>query len=85
MQSGGRQNHRRLGYSQVVNAVYLWRAGSLVGGEVARLVGRPGMANLAGSLAGPDAAWRRRRLAGNLAGLRDVARGRVEPERALQH
>ncbi len=79
--SGGREAHKRLGYSQFMNPWYLWRKGSfplwLMVEQIFRVVAK----NLVRSTSGPEAAWRRERLVGNLMGVRDVARGRVTPER----
>ena len=80
----GRGSGVRLGYSQVANPLYL--AGKRSGypfGRAARHVAR----NLAMNIV--RAAWpesyvdRRGRLRGNLIALRDLLRGRMQPERVL--
>ncbi|WP_084102576.1 glycosyltransferase family 2 protein [Demequina sp. NBRC 110051] len=82
--SGGRTNHVRLGYSQLMNPVHLARSGSfpawLAGWEIAR----PTAKNLAYAVAGAQSPWRRERLRGNLMGLGDALRGRDTPERIVE-
>lgn len=81
--SGGRQSHVRLGYSQTMNAYYLFRKGSfplwLMAEQIFRVVAK----NIALSIVGPERTWRRERLRGNAIAARDIARGRVTPERIL--
>lgn len=81
--SGGRQSHVRLGYSQTMNPFYLFRKGSfplwLTAEQTFRVVAK----NIALSLVGSQRAWRRERLRGNAMAARDIARGRVTPERIL--
>jgi GT2 family glycosyltransferase len=79
--SGGRQQHTRLGYSQVANPLYLWRKGSFPAWLAARELLRPVAKNLTHARPGPDSGWRRERLRGNLLALGDVARGRLTLER----
>lgn len=79
--SGGRQSHRRLGYSQVMNAVHLARKGSFPTWLAAQQIFRPVAKNLAHSVAGPSASWRRQRLRGNAMAAADALRGHVTPER----
>lgn len=79
--SGGRQSHQRLGYSQVMNAVHLVRKGSFPLWLAAQQIFRPVAKNLALSVAGPGASWRRQRLRGNAMAAADAVRGRVTPER----
>lgn len=85
VKSGGRAAHARLGYSQMMNPLYLHRKGSfplwLAAKEIAPRCGK----NLVRSFFGAEAEWRRERLRGNAAALRDALRGRFEPERMLQH
>ena len=82
--SGGRQNHRRLGYSQVMNAVYLARKGSFPTWLAAQQIFRPVAKNVVLSTTGAAASWRRQRLRGNLLAARDVVRGRITPERIAE-
>jgi GT2 family glycosyltransferase len=79
--SGGRQAHRRLGYSQLMNPVYLCRKGSFPVWLAAREILRPVAKNVVYAVAGSARSWRRERLAGNLTAAVDVIRGRLTPER----
>ncbi|MGD0564949.1 MAG: glycosyltransferase [Roseiarcus sp.] len=74
----------RLGYSQVANAVYLARKGTVGASFALRLVAGNIASNLARSLR-PEA-WidRRGRLRGNLIALADAAIGRLAPERVVE-
>lgn len=81
--SGGRQAHGRLGYSQVMNPVYLQRTGSFPRWLAAQQLFRPVAKNLLLSVAGRSAGWRRERVRGNWAAARDVLRGHITPERIL--
>ncbi len=81
--SGGRQSHRRLGYSQFMNAVYLFDKGSFPLWLTVEQIGRVMGKNLVLSLMGPSTAWRRERLSGNLLAAFDAVRGRITPERIL--
>ena len=72
---------RVLGYSQVANPVYLMRKGSMTTRFGARIMARNVGANLRGSLHPEPWVDRRGRLAGNLAGLRDLVLGRLDPGR----
>jgi GT2 family glycosyltransferase len=80
--SGGRQAHTRLGYSQVMNPVYLSTKGSFPVWLAAQQMFRPMAKNLAMAVVGPQTEWRRERLKGNLLGVVDVVSGRITPERA---
>lgn len=82
--SGGRTNHVRLGYSQFMNPVYLRTVGSFPLWLSVWEIFRPTAKNVAYAVAGPQKAWRRERVRGNLMGLRDAIRGRIEPERITQ-
>jgi GT2 family glycosyltransferase len=79
--SGGRQAHRRLGYSQLMNPVYLCRKGSFPVWLAAWEILRPVAKNVVYAVAGSSRSWRRERLAGNLTAAVDVIRGRLTPER----
>jgi GT2 family glycosyltransferase len=81
--SGGRQAHRRLGYSQMMNPIYLWRKGSFPLWLTVWEIFRPTAKNAARSIAGDEASWRRVRLRSNLLALGDAVRGRITPERIL--
>jgi hypothetical protein len=79
--SGGRQSHVRLGYSQVMNPVYLARKGSFPTWLAAEQIFRPVAKNIVHSVRGPSATWRRERLSGNVKAVRDIVGGRISPER----
>ncbi|MEL6768369.1 MAG: glycosyltransferase family 2 protein [Pseudomonadota bacterium] len=78
----GRTPGLRLGYSQVVNPLYLWRKGTLAGWRAWRQVGRNLAANAWRSLRPEPWVDRAGRLRGNLLGLSHALLGRLEPERA---
>lgn len=81
--SGGRQAHRRLGYSQVMNPIHLVRTGSFPTWLAAQQIFRPVAKNVVLSVAGPSTAWRRMRLRGNVQAVGDAIRGRITPERII--
>ncbi len=82
--SGGRQAHVRLGYSQIMNPVHLRRKGSFPAWLTLWEIFRPTAKNVALSIAGPSADWRRLRLRGNLLAAADVLRNRITPERITE-
>lgn len=73
----------RLGYSQVVNPIYLARKGTFPWSHAIPSAARHLAINAARSLFPEPHVDRFGRLRGNLLALLDLARGRVEPERAL--
>jgi GT2 family glycosyltransferase len=79
----GRTSGLRLGYSQVANAVYLWRKGSLSWDRALQRAGRHVGKNLLRALWPESHIDRRGRMTGNWLALADIARGRVRPERIL--
>lgn len=79
---GGRVRGERLGYSQVVNPLYMLRKGTMTFAQVADHVFRNVASNVARSLRPEPHVDRRGRLRGNLLAMRDIIRGLVEPERA---
>jgi GT2 family glycosyltransferase len=81
VKSGGRQAHRRLGYSQVMNPAYLFVAGSFPLWLALWEVFRPTAKNVAYAAAGGQRSWRRERLRGNAMAAHDVLAGRFTPER----
>lgn len=81
--SGGRSSHQRLGYSQVMNPVYLARKGSFPVWLATQQIFRPVAKNLAMSATGSATEWRRERLRGNVLAARDAIRGRITPERIV--
>ncbi len=78
-----RTSGRRLGYSQVINPLYLWRKGSLPLGRALRGVGRHLLINGIRTLRPEPWVDRRGRFAGNGLALLDIIRGRAAPERIL--
>ena len=79
----GRTSGVRFGYSQMVNPVYLARKGSYTWGRAVRSMARNLAVNLGRWLMPEPWADRRGRLRGNIAGLVDLCRGRVDPARIL--
>ncbi|MFB9948313.1 glycosyltransferase [Rhizobium puerariae] len=78
----GRVSGERLGYSQIVNPLYMLRKGTMTLRQVADQVFRNMVSNF-GRLLWPEPFIDRRgRVKGNLIGIADVLRGRLEPERA---
>jgi GT2 family glycosyltransferase len=80
----GRVPGVRLGYSQVVNPVYLALKGSFPWSHALPSAGRHTLINLLRSPWPEPEVDRFGRLRGNLLGLWDVLRGRVRPERILE-
>lgn len=80
---GGRVKQLRLGYSQVVNPIYLARKGTFPWSHAIPSAARHCLANLVRSLRPEPWADRRGRLKGNIIGLWDLLRGRAAPERIL--
>jgi glycosyltransferase involved in cell wall biosynthesis len=80
----GRISGDRLGYSQVVNPLYMLRKGTMTYSQVVGQIFRNVTSNLARWPVPEPFIDRRGRLRGNLRGARDVLLGRIEPERAVQ-
>lgn len=78
----GRVAGDRLGYSQIVNPIYMLRKGTMTAGQVAGQLFRNISSNVAGAVRPEPFIDRRGRLRGNLRGLADLLQGRLEPERA---
>jgi hypothetical protein len=79
---GGRVAGDRLGYSQVVNPVYMLRKGTMTLGQAVAHVFKNIASNLAFAARPEPFVDRRGRLRGNLRAFADVLRGKIEPERA---
>lgn len=77
----GRQPGRRLGYSQVVNSVYLARKGSYPWDHALRSIGRHLLANGVKSLRPEPEVDRWGRFRGNLRGVWHVLTGQAHPGR----
>ena len=80
----GRTSGVRLGYSQVVNPLYLARKGTFPWNPALGLIGKNLAANAVKSLAPEPYVDRRGRLAGNLLAVRDVVLGKVDPTKVLR-
>jgi GT2 family glycosyltransferase len=80
----GRLSGVRLGYSQMVNPVYLVRKGTMPLRFACELLGRNLAANLVRSVRPEPYIDRRGRLKGNLVALSHLLRGRIEPEYILR-
>ncbi|WP_191002278.1 glycosyltransferase family 2 protein [Cupriavidus pauculus] len=84
LRSGGRTSGKRLGFSQIVNAWYLYEKGALSAREAILNTLRALLAN-SGKAFFPEAHIDRRgRLAGNLIGLRELLSGQCRPERSAE-
>lgn len=81
----GRTSGVRLGMSQILNPVYLWRKGSLGFREASSRMIRNSLANLKGSVRPPRYIDRRGRLRGNLIGVALVLTGRASPDAILRY
>ena len=79
---GGRVSGRRLGYSQVINPLYLARKKTMPLRDALDHVLRNVASNTIRSIAPESWVDRRGRLNGNLIGFWDFVRGRLTPERA---
>ena len=80
----GRGSGVRLGYSQVVNPIYLGRKGTYPWNRSLRSIARHCLMNLLRSLAPEPWVDRWGRFRGNMAGLWDVLRGRAHPMRVMR-
>jgi hypothetical protein len=78
----GRVSGRKLGYSQVINPLYLVRKKTMPLRDALRHVVRNVASNMVRSFAPEPWVDRRGRLRGNLIGVCDFLRGRLTPERA---
>jgi GT2 family glycosyltransferase len=81
----GRPSGTRLGYSQVVNPLYLVQKGSLSRRYALRQIARNLASNLIRSLAPEPWVDRRGRLRGNLLAARDLLTTKPDPMRALHY
>ncbi len=79
----GRVPGVRLGYSQVVNPIYLARKGSFPWNHAVPSAARHVLVNLLKSARPEPEVDRWGRFRGNLRGLRDLATGRADPRRIL--
>lgn len=77
----GRTSGFRLGYSQVMNPIYLWRKGSYPASHMLRSVGRHAFINAIRALWPEPHVDRAGRMRGNALAFADLLRGRIDPER----
>ena len=80
----GRVSGRQYGYSQIVNAWYLYKKGALSRREVSFLVLKALVVNAAKTLRPEDHIDRRGRLHGNLVGVFHLLSGACRPEMAAE-
>ena len=80
----GRGSGVRLGYSQVINPVYLGRKGTYPWNRALRSIARHCVMNLLRSPAPEPWVDRWGRFRGNLAGLADLLRGKADPMRVMR-
>jgi GT2 family glycosyltransferase len=80
----GRQSGIRLGYSQIANPVYLSRKGTFPWIRSLRQMGRNVAMNVVRSVRPEPYVDRAGRLKGNLKAFRDLAAGRLDPQRILE-
>ena len=80
----GRGSGVTLGYSQVANAVYLAKKGTVPSRFLAEITGKNVIINALRSFRPEPFVDRRGRLRGNMIALADVVRGRLAPERILE-
>ncbi|WP_431323540.1 glycosyltransferase [Rhizobium sp. YTU87027] len=78
----GRVSGERLGYSQVINPLYMMGKGTMSLVKVADHIFRNTLSNFVGTVWPEPFIDRRGRAKGNLLALADILRGRLEPERA---
>ena len=80
---GGRIAGDRLGYSQVINPLYMFKKGTMTYWQVIDHLFRNISSNLIGSIFPEPYVDRRGRLRGNIRGGMDAILGRLDPERAV--
>ncbi|MGF9566547.1 glycosyltransferase [Neorhizobium sp. JUb45] len=78
----GRMPGDRLGYSQIVNPIYMRGKGTMTTMQMVGQIWRNTSINFARFLAPEPFIDRRGRVKGNLLAVLDVVRGRIQPERA---
>lgn len=79
----GKTSGVRLGYSQIVNPLYLARKGSYLWGHAFRSAGRHTLINVVRSVRPEPWVDRKGRMKGNWLAWRDVLRGRLQPGHIL--
>jgi len=81
---GGRSSGVRLGYSQIVNPLYMVRKGTLERRRAYKQIGRNIIANTLKTLRPEPWIDRKGRLIGNLRGALDAMRGQLDPRQILK-
>nr|WP_294514519.1 glycosyltransferase [uncultured Rhodopila sp.] len=81
--TAARSSGVRLGFSQIVNPVYLVRKGTMQPGHAARIMIGNLLANHLRAFVPEPWIDRRGRLRGNWMGLKDIAAGNIDPQRVL--
>lgn len=84
LRSGGRTSGKRFGFSQIVNAWYLYGKGALSAREAWSNTAKALLMNGAKAFFPEPHIDRRGRLAGNLLGVRELLSGRCQPERGAE-
>lgn len=80
----GKGSEVRLGYSQVINPIYIARKGNISSGYAFRLAARNVLANCVKSIWPEEYVDRRGRLWGNVIGIWHIMNGRITPEFILE-
>ena len=80
----GRVSGVKIGYSQIINPLYLHKKKSMTSKQVAGQIFRNLMSNIFFSIKPEPYIDRRGRLKGNLIGFLDAMRLKIDPQRALQ-
>ena len=80
----GRTSGVRLGYSQIINPIYLLRKGTMSAKECAIHVTKNLASNVLFSFYSEPYIDRRGRLRGNIIGMKDFLLGRIDPEQVMR-
>ena len=80
----GRVRGVTLGYSQIANAIYLAKKGTVPKRHLAKIASKNLLINAVHSLWPEPFVDRRGRLRGNIIALADLVCGRIAPERILE-
>lgn len=80
----GRLPGLKLGYSQIANAIYLGKKGTVPKPYLAKLISKNLVINTLRALRPEPFVDRRGRLRGNMMALADLVRGRLDPQRVVE-
>lgn len=80
----GRTSGKRLGYSQIINPIYLIRKGTMSVGFAGKLMMRNVASNIYKVIYPEPWIDRRGRLFGNMIAIADLLRGKIDPKSVLQ-